>query len=181
LAYAWRRFRAPKQASLSFWSMLPNTDKTFGSMEPEFYLEQPPDPSNRVSLSTELDSVGCRRTLVTWRWGQQSRDSAHRAGILLNKSFERARLGRLVPLRHPRVHTTGHHHLGTTRMHNSPAVGVVDPNCRVHETNNLFIAGSSVFCTGDYANPTLTIIALAIRLAEHLKKELQPLMVRQRD
>jgi len=66
-------------------------------------------------------------------------------------------------------------------MHNSPAVGVVDPNCRVHETNNLFIAGSSVFCTGDYANPTLTIIALAIRLAEHLKKELQPLMVRQRD
>jgi len=153
LAYAWRRFRAPKQASLSFWSMLPNTDKTFGSMEPEFYLEQPPDPSNRVSLSTELDSVGCRRTLVTWRWGQQSRDSAHRAGILLNKSFERARLGRLVPLRHPRVHTTGHHHL----------------------------AGSSVFCTGDYANPTLTIIALAIRLAEHLKKELQPLMVRQRD
>ena len=181
LAYAWRRFRAPKRASLSFWSILPNTEKTFGSMEPEFYLEQPPDPSNRVSLSTELDSVGCRRTLATWRWGQQSRDSAHRAGILLNKSFERARLGRLVPLRHPRVHTTGHHHLGTTRMHNSPAVGVVDPNCRVHETNNLFIAGSSVFCTGGYANPTLTIIALAIRLAEHLKKELQPLMVRQRD
>jgi hypothetical protein len=69
LAYAWRHFRAPKQASSSFWSMLPNTEKTFGSMEPEFYLEQPPDPSNRVSLSTELDSIGCRRTLITWRWG----------------------------------------------------------------------------------------------------------------
>jgi len=71
-AYAWRRFRASKQASLSFWSMLPNTEKTFGSMEPEFYLEQPPDPSNRVSLSTELDNIGCRRTLVTWKWGQRT-------------------------------------------------------------------------------------------------------------
>jgi choline dehydrogenase-like flavoprotein len=181
LAYAWRHFRAAKQASLSFWSMLPNTEKMFGSLEPEFYLEQPPDPSNRVSLSTELDRAGCRRTLVTWRWGQQSRDSAHRAGILLSKSFERAGLGRLTPLRLPRVHTTGHHHLGTTRMHNSPAAGVVDANCRVHEINNLFIAGSSVFCTGGYANPTLTVIALAIRLAEHLKKELQPLTVRRRD
>ncbi len=178
LAYAWRQFRTPKQAFPRFWSRLPNAGKRFGSMEPEFFLEQPPDPSNRVSLSTQLDGFGCQKTLVTWRMGEQTRDSAHRAGALLTKSFERAGLGRFVPLQHPRVHSGGgHHHMGTTRMHNSPAAGVVDANCRVHETSNLFVAGSSVFCTGGYANPTLTITALAIRLADHLKKELQPLTV----
>jgi choline dehydrogenase-like flavoprotein len=60
--------------------------------------------------------------------------------------------------------------MGTTRMHIDPQQGVVDENCRVHGISNLFIAGSSVFPTGGYANPTLTIIALAIRLADHLKQ-----------
>jgi choline dehydrogenase-like flavoprotein len=65
--------------------------------------------------------------------------------------------------------TGGKHHMGTTRMHVDPKQGVVDPDCRVHGVGNLFIAGSSVFPTGGYANPTLTIVALAIRLADHLK------------
>lgn len=59
--------------------------------------------------------------------------------------------------------------MGTTRMHRSPTQGVVDPQSRVHGVSNLFVAGPSVFPTGGYANPTLTIVALAIRLADHLK------------
>ncbi|MGH7999336.1 MAG: GMC family oxidoreductase, partial [Brasilonema sp.] len=62
-----------------------------------------------------------------------------------------------------------HHHMGTTRMHDDPKQGVVDANCQLHGVSNFFIAGSSVFPTGGYANPTLTIVALAIRLADHVK------------
>ena len=61
------------------------------------------------------------------------------------------------------------HHLGTTRMHHDAAHGVVDENCRVHEMTNLYIAGGSVFPTGGYANPSLTIVALSLRLADHLR------------
>ena len=61
------------------------------------------------------------------------------------------------------------HHMGTTRMGADPHTSVVDPDCRVHGVNNLFIAGSSVFPTGGNANPTATILALAVRLADHIK------------
>lgn len=62
--------------------------------------------------------------------------------------------------------------MGTTRMHASPKHGVVDANCRVHGVNNLFVVGSSVFPTAGSANPTLTILALAIRLADHIKLQM---------
>jgi choline dehydrogenase-like flavoprotein len=62
----------------------------------------------------------------------------------------------------------GKHHMGTTRMHVAPEHGVVDANSRVHGTSNLFVTGSSVFPSGGYANPTLTIVALAVRLGDHL-------------
>ena len=61
------------------------------------------------------------------------------------------------------------HHMGTTRMHNDPKLGVVDENCKVHGTDNLFIAGSSVFPSSGFANPTLTLVSLALRLADHIK------------
>ena len=60
--------------------------------------------------------------------------------------------------------------MGTTRMAADPSTGVVDADCRVFSTHNLFIAGSSVFTTGGAANPTLTIVALALRLADHLDR-----------
>jgi choline dehydrogenase-like flavoprotein len=65
------------------------------------------------------------------------------------------------------------HHIGTTRMSDHPMQGVVDRNCRVHGIHNLFIAGSSVFPTAGSGPPTLLIVALAIRLADHLKRELR--------
>ena len=66
----------------------------------------------------------------------------------------------------------GHHHMGTTRMNASPRFGVVDSDCAVHGVEGLYVAGSSVFPTGGYVNPTLTIVALAIRLADHLRDKL---------
>ena len=60
------------------------------------------------------------------------------------------------------------HHIGTTRMSDDPRSGVVDANCRVHATDNLYVAGASVFPTSGHANPTLTILALSLRLADHL-------------
>jgi choline dehydrogenase-like flavoprotein len=63
------------------------------------------------------------------------------------------------------------HHMGTTRMHPDTTRGVVDANCRVHGLANLFIASSTVFPTAGAANPTLTIVALALRLADHLKRQ----------
>ena len=59
--------------------------------------------------------------------------------------------------------------MGTTRMSNDPSRGVVDRNCKVHDVENLYVAGSSVFPTSGSANPTLTLVALTLRLAGHLK------------
>src|SRR5262249_9123803 len=67
----------------------------------------------------------------------------------------------------------GPHHMGTTRMDDDPARGVTDGNAKVHYTHNLYVAGSSLFPTGGWANPTLTIVATSIRLADHLKERLQ--------
>jgi choline dehydrogenase-like flavoprotein len=64
------------------------------------------------------------------------------------------------------------HHLGTTRMSDDPKTGVVDANCRVHGVANLYVAGSSVFPTSGYANPTLTIVALALRLGDELRRKM---------
>ena len=65
-------------------------------------------------------------------------------------------------------HAYGSHHLGTTRMSDDPSRGVVDSNCRVHGMSNLYVAGSSVFPTGGFENPTFTILALALRLADYI-------------
>jgi choline dehydrogenase-like flavoprotein len=65
----------------------------------------------------------------------------------------------------------GSHHMGTTRMSDDPMQGVVDRNCKVHGIDNLFVAGSSVFPTGGFVNPTLTLTALAHRLGDHLREQ----------
>ena len=66
---------------------------------------------------------------------------------------------------------TACHHSGTTRMCASTKTGVVDANCKVHSVDNLYIASSNVFPTAGWVNPTFTIVALAIRLADHVKKQ----------
>ena len=95
--------------------------------------------------------------------------------VVLRDELAKAGIGRLeIEDCHGRpalVHAGLHHHIGTTRMHPDPRRGVVDEHCRVHGVDNLFMAGCSVFPTGGYINPTLTIMALAIRLGDRIKRE----------
>jgi choline dehydrogenase-like flavoprotein len=135
--------------------------------------EQAPNPNSRVMLATERDCLGQSRVRLNWQLSGIDILSVVRTQQIIDAELRRARLGRLyTQLRDetppPGLHG-GYHHMGTTRMHSDPKQGVVDANCRVHGLSNLFIAGPSVFPTGGYANPTLTIVALAARLADHIK------------
>jgi choline dehydrogenase-like flavoprotein len=105
--------------------------------------------------------------------------SARRTLEIVGAEFGRTGLGRLKIVLSdddtlwPADTSGGFHHIGTTRMHNNPQQGVVDHNCQVHGISNLFIAGSSVFPTSGSGTPTLTLTALALRLADHLKEKMK--------
>lgn len=139
--------------------------------------EQVPNPNSRVTLADDRDSLGQNRVRLDWRLSPIDMQSAIRSQEILQRELSRAKLGQLfIELSEetpPQKITGGWHHMGTTRMHVDPKQGVVDENCRVHGISNLFIAGPSVFPTGGYANPSLTIVALAIRLSDHIKELLR--------
>ena len=134
-----------------------------------YFSEQPPDPSSRVTLSDSRDELGVRRIKLNWHIGASVNDSVMRFQALLQRQLAATGVGTLEPGKGEISYTDASHHMGTTRMSASPGRGVVDSNCRVHGVDNLLIAGSSVFPAAGYANPTLTIVALSLRLAEHLK------------
>jgi choline dehydrogenase-like flavoprotein len=138
------------------------------------YLEQAPNPSNRVSLSTELDPLGLPRAHVEWSIGEIDKKTMYRFHELLQSELPRLGIGELRSplLENPDVFPLtqdASHHMGTTRMGNDPRTSVVDANGKVHGMKNLYAAGSSVFTTGGAAGPVATIVALAIRLADHFK------------
>ena len=135
------------------------------------YCEQEPDPESRVVLSQKKDSLGMNTLELKWKIGRKERHSIERLQELLDAHLREAGLGRFeekISAADDYQFIDASHHMGTTRMSDDPKKGVVDKHCRVHGINNLFIAGSSVFPTAGYANPTLTIVALAIRLADYL-------------
>lgn len=140
------------------------------------YLEQAPNPDSRVTLSaTERDPLGLPRAELAWRFGDLERRTLQRANELLGMEAARAGIGRVKVIEPeagadwPPGVRGAWHQMGTTRMDANPQFGVVDEHCRVHGMENLYVAGSSVFPTGGYTNPTLTIVAMALRLADHLK------------
>ncbi len=157
----------------------------------ELYLmaraEQAPNPDSRVRLSSETDALGCRRGDLDWQLSELDKRSVLELARAVGREFDRMGLGKLQtsgwledgtaswPVdptvgNHP---IGGYHHMGTTRMSSTAQNGVVDANCTVHGYSNLHIAGSSVFTTGGWANPTLTILALTHRLADHLDTQLR--------
>jgi choline dehydrogenase-like flavoprotein len=136
--------------------------------------ETRPLRESRVVLTGERDPLGLFRARVEWRLPPELPAEVLRLHRLLDDELRKAGIGRLVMLCEPdgsdlpeRV-VSSYHHMGTTRMHDDPRRGVVDRHCRVHGIGNLYIAGSSVFPAYGHANPTLTIVALTLRLADRL-------------
>lgn len=140
-------------------------------------LGQQPNRDSRVTLGRERDALGLRRLELDWRLTRLDRESIVRTLELMGAAVGAAGLGRLRMLIDrddpwPQSLTGGWHMTGTTRMSDDPRRGVVDRHCRVHGVGNLFVAGSSVFATPGAGTPTITLVALALRLAAKLREEL---------
>jgi choline dehydrogenase-like flavoprotein len=147
--------------------------------------ETAPNPDSRVTLSEDLDEFGLRRVNLDWKLSEiDMRTQAAMATAfgteMARLDFARLQIDKWIENqdwsaaigREEEPLTGTCHHIGTTRMASSAQEGVVDSDCAVHGMPNLYIAGSSVFPTTGFANPTLTIVALAIRIADQLKEQL---------
>lgn len=141
--------------------------------------EQAPDPESRITLSDKTDALGVPIPRVDWRIGDAAPRTLIRLGHLLATELPRAGLPApiledWIAQKRPQDGdlTDVAHSSGTTRMSDDPKRGVVNPDCRLHSVAGLYVAGASVFPTAGHANPTLMIVTLALRLADHLKAEL---------
>ena len=145
-------------------------------------VEQAPNPSSRVTLDTEKDSLGVPRATLHWELTPLEKRSIRKINELLGQAVGREGIGRVRMLEYlhdekdhswPAFTGGGWHHMGTTRMSDDPKTGVVDANCKMHGIGNLFIAGSSCFTTAGAPNPTLNLTALTLRLSDHLKQHIK--------
>lgn len=150
----------------------------------EVQWEQAPDPENRVALGEEKDALGIPRVVLYWRKSALDRKTVAASTIALAEEFAKLDIGRIrlfdwidddnlpIPIAAGRW-MAAFHHMGGTRMSTTPASGVIDTDLRVHDLDNLYVGGSSVFPSVGYANPTLTIVQLSLRLADHLRGRLR--------
>jgi choline dehydrogenase-like flavoprotein len=147
----------------------------------QIIVEPAPNPDSRIVLSPERDALGLNRVEVSWRLGELEQRTFNENFRLVSAALQSAGLTLTespVPFARgewPAELEGTWHHMGTTRMHDSPRSGVVDCNCRVHELANLYVAGSSVFPTVGASFPTINLVALAARLANHVAHELSAL------
>jgi choline dehydrogenase-like flavoprotein len=138
-------------------------------------IEQAPNPDSRVTLIRDRDALGMHRIALDWELSRADKHNLERTLALFGAEIGRAGLGRVKVVHGqddsgwPSDTAGGWHLIGTTRMSSDPRRGVVDPDGRVHGISNLYLAGSSVFPTAGGATPTFTLVALTLRLAEHLK------------
>jgi choline dehydrogenase-like flavoprotein len=143
----------------------------------EMIVEPQPNRDSRVTLSDQRDALGMPRVRVDWQLGSLVRRTFDRtvqimADELVRKGIAQVELDDLLgDAPWPSSLEGTWHHMGTTRMHDSPSQGVVDRHCKVHELDNLYVAGSSVFPTCGANYPTITLVALALRLSERLAAE----------
>lgn len=139
--------------------------------------EQVPNPDSRVVLGEARDRFGQRFARLDWKMTEQDvasiaaslrliRDEIRASGVG-DVVFDDADLENVVRRNATPI---GGHHIGLARMSADPATGVVDPDLRLHDIDNVHLASGAVLPTSSHANPTLTILALTIRLADHLKQ-----------
>ncbi len=144
----------------------------------DLHAEQQPNDLSRIRLTHTRDPSGLLGAHIDWRVTDADRRTVSQTIRLMGRALSAGGHGSLVYATESIADEIigqgayGGHHLGTARMSSDPAHGVVDKDCRVHGLENLFVAGGAVFATSSQANPTLTIVALTLRLADHLKKNL---------
>ena len=148
--------------------------------------EQSPNYNSRIQLSSERDAMGVPQANLDWQLQDIDKRSVRVLMETLGEELRRLGHGDVKPSQwlyapdtiwktdplisaHP---IGGYHHMGGLRMSANPRQGVVDANCKLHDSPNLYVAGSSVFPTGGWANPTITIMSLALRLGVHLRQKL---------
>ena len=139
-------------------------------------VEAPPDPESRVTLSSVRDRLNMPRVRVNWRLGPNVTRTFDRMFALVRDELESNNIAKVDldpqigegPWPETFDREGNWHHMGTTRMHDSPREGVVDRNCLIHGMTNLYVAGSSVFPTVSSDFPTITLTALALRLAKYI-------------
>lgn len=132
--------------------------------------EQLPHLESRVTLSSQRDAIGQPQAKLNWEFPQSEMKRIWEGFAAFGEELETRGVGRFLPNRNQKhiLMSGGYHHMGTTRMSTDPETGVCDPNGRVHACSNLYAAGSSLFPTSGVSNPTLTAMALSLRLADHL-------------
>jgi choline dehydrogenase-like flavoprotein len=174
-AFAWHMLRDRKLAERKFPSIIIRSKANLYSLD--FHAEQQPNSSSRVELGSERDALGLPQLRIDWRYSAGDLHSVSQALALLAEDFRRTGVGRFdyhapaVEAEMTRYGAYGGHHIGTARMGNDPHSSVVNADCRLHDVANLYIAGAATFPTSSQANPTLTVVALTLRLAEHLRQQ----------
>ena len=172
LLLAWARIagRHPRQTRL--------TPAAPGAWRLDYHAEQPPDAANRISLADTVDSIGLPKLRIDFRIRSREVEGVVRAHELLDADLRAAGAGslRFFGSREDRLALVlassrdGYHQLGGVVMSANPATGVVDANLRAHGIENLWVVSGSVLPSGGQANPTLTVVALARRLADHIAR-----------
>ena len=175
-AFGWHLFTRRRLASRKFPSIIVHPKGNRFSLD--FHAEQQPNRDSRVTLCEARDALGMPQLLVDWRHAPGDVHTVRVGLAALARDLRSSRVGRLeydpdaVEAELLRYGAYGGHHIGTARMGTDPRRSVVDGDGRVHGTANLYVAGAAVFPTSSQANPTLTIVALALRMADHLKARL---------
>ena len=160
--YAKRRIPAPRRGAIYLGAQ----------------CEAVPNPNSRVTLGESRDRLNMPRAQLDWQVGEIERRTLNQLVGLIATDFERLKLGcfdtrQIDALKDADNWRTmisdSFHHMGTTRMHADPKLGVVNCNCQVHDVSNLYIGSCSVFPTSARSNPTLTALGLCLRIADRLK------------
>jgi choline dehydrogenase-like flavoprotein len=173
--FAWHMLRDRRLAERKFPSIIIKPKAPLFSLD--FHAEQEPNPLSRITLANDVDALNIPRVNVDWQYTKGDVTTVSKSIQLLAGDIESTGTGKFdydpasVEFEMTRYGAYGGHHIGTTRMGGDERKSVVNSDCRVHGVANLYISSASVFPTSSQANPTLTIVAMACRLAAHLRSQ----------
>jgi choline dehydrogenase-like flavoprotein len=174
LGFVWHWLRKRTLAARKFPSVILRNKSNRFSLE--VHGEQEPQRDSRVLLCEQRDALGMPRLRVDWRYSPGDIATVARSLDVIGEELRASGAGELrynpatLEREVMRYGAYGGHHIGTARMGDDPRTSVVDRDCRVHGVANLYLSGAAVFPTSSQANPTLTIVALALRLADQLRQ-----------